>query len=141
MFPPTAYCLLRTAHSKGEEGLGGVVERKPLLEVKNLKTWFYTPDGIVKAVNGVSYTLHEGESLVLVGESGCGKSVSAMSLMRLIPTPPGRIVEGEVIFDGRDLLKIKEDDMRKVRGNDIAMIFQDPMTSLNPVLTIGRQIG
>jgi len=112
-----------------------------LLEVKNLKTWFYTPDGIVKAVNGVSYTLNEGEALGLVGESGCGKSVSAMSLMRLIPTPPGRIVEGEVIFDGKDLLKLNDEGIRRVRGNDIAMIFQDPMTSLNPVLTVGRQIG
>ena len=117
------------------------VERQPLLEVKNLKTWFYTPDGIVKAVNGVSYTLNEGEALGLVGESGCGKSVSAMSIMRLIPTPPGRIVEGEVIFDGKDLLKLNDEGIRRVRGNDIAMIFQDPMTSLNPVLTIGRQIG
>jgi len=117
------------------------VERKPLLEVKNLKTWFYTPDGIVKAVNGVSFTLNEGEALGLVGESGCGKSVSAMSLMRLIPTPPGRIVEGEVIFDGRDLIKLNDEGIRRIRGNDIAMIFQDPMTSLNPVLTIGRQIG
>jgi len=112
-----------------------------LLEVKNLKTWFYTPDGIVKAVNGVSYTLNEGEALGLVGESGCGKSVSAMSLMRLIPTPPGRIVEGEVIFDGKDLLKLNDEGIRRVGGNDIAMIFQDPMTSLNPVLTVGRQIG
>jgi oligopeptide transport system ATP-binding protein len=117
------------------------VERKPLLEVKNLKTWFYTPDGIVKAVNGVSFTLNEGEALGLVGESGCGKSVSAMSLMRLIPTPPGRIVEGEVIFDGKDLLKLNDEGIRRIRGNDIAMIFQDPMTSLNPVLTVGRQIG
>jgi oligopeptide transport system ATP-binding protein len=118
-----------------------VVEKRPLLEVKNLKTWFYTPDGIVKAVNGVSFTLNEGEALGLVGESGCGKSVSAMSLMRLIPTPPGRIVEGEVLFDGKDLLKLNDEGIRRIRGNDIAMIFQDPMTSLNPVLTVGRQIG
>ncbi|MCC7371741.1 MAG: ABC transporter ATP-binding protein [Chloroflexi bacterium] len=117
------------------------VDKKPLLEVKNLKTWFYTPDGIVKAVNGVSFTLNEGEALGLVGESGCGKSVSAMTLMRLIPTPPGRIVEGEVIFDGKDLLKLNDEGIRRVRGNEIAMIFQDPMTSLNPVLTVGRQIG
>jgi oligopeptide transport system ATP-binding protein len=117
------------------------VEKRPLLEVKNLKTWFYTPDGIVKAVNGVSFTLNEGEALGLVGESGCGKSVSAMSLMRLIPTPPGRIVEGEVLFDGKDLLKLNDEGIRRIRGNDIAMIFQDPMTSLNPVLTVGRQIG
>ena len=115
--------------------------KRPLLEVKDLRTQFFTQDGVVKAVNGVSFALNEGEALGLVGESGCGKSVSALSLMRLIPQPPGRIVSGEVHFDGRDLLKLKEDDMRKVRGNDIAMIFQDPMTSLNPVLTIGRQIG
>src|SRR5919197_5037817 len=114
---------------------------RPLLEVKDLKTYFYTPDGVVKAVNGVSYTLDDGEALGLVGESGCGKSVSALSLMRLIPTPPGRIVEGEVVFEGRDLLKVSDEDIRRVRGNDIAMIFQDPMTSLNPVLTIGRQIS
>ena len=107
----------------------------------DLRTQFFTQDGVVKAVNGVSFTLNEGEALGLVGESGCGKSVSALSLMRLIPQPPGKIVSGEVMFDGRDLLKLKEDDMRKVRGNDIAMIFQDPMTSLNPVLTIGRQIS
>ena len=114
---------------------------RPLLEVKNLKTHFFTPDGVVKAVNGISYTLDDGESLGLVGESGCGKSVSALSLMRLIPVPPGRIVEGEVILDGRDLLKLSDEDIRRVRGNDVAMIFQDPMTSLNPVLTIGRQIS
>jgi oligopeptide transport system ATP-binding protein len=114
---------------------------QPLLAVHDLRTQFCTPDGVVNAVNGVSFTLRESEALGLVGESGCGKSVSALSLMRLIPQPPGRIVSGEVVFGGRDLLKLKEDDMRKVRGNDIAMIFQDPMTSLNPVLTIGRQIG
>jgi oligopeptide transport system ATP-binding protein len=115
--------------------------RGPLLEVKNLQTQFFTQDGVVQAVNGVSFSLNEGEALGLVGESGCGKTVTALSLMRLIPTPPGRIVSGELWFDGRDLLKLKDDDMRKVRGNDIAMIFQDPMTSLNPVLTIGRQIS
>ena len=115
--------------------------KRPLLEVSDLRTQFFTQDGVVKAVNGVSFTLNEGEALGLVGESGCGKSVSALSLMRLIPQPPGRIVSGQVMFDGRDLLKLKADDMRKVRGNDVAMIFQDPMTSLNPVLTIGRQIG
>ena len=115
--------------------------RRRLLEVNDLRTQFYTHDGLVKAVNGASFSLNEGEALGLVGESGCGKSVSALSLMRLIPQPPGMIVSGEVWFDGRDLLKLKEDDMRKVRGNDMAMIFQDPMTSLNPVLTIGRQIS
>jgi oligopeptide transport system ATP-binding protein len=114
--------------------------RRPLLDVRDRRVHFATQDGVVKAVNGVSYTLAEGEALGLVGESGCGKSVSALSLMRLIPQPPGRIVGGEVHFDGHNLLQLKDDDMRKVRGNDIAMIFQDPMTSLNPVLTVGRQI-
>lgn len=113
----------------------------PLLEVKGLTTQFFTQDGIVHAVNGISYTLNEGETLGIVGESGSGKSVGVMSLMRLIPTPPGKISAGEVLFEGRDLLKISDDEMRSIRGNKIAMIFQDPMTSLNPVLTIGRQIG
>lgn len=111
-----------------------------LLEVKGLKTFFHTSDGVVKAVNGISYDLNEGETLGLVGESGCGKSVSALSLMRLIPNPPGRIESGQVIFQGEDLLKVSEDEIRHIRGNKIAMIFQEPMTSLNPVLTIGRQI-
>ena len=113
----------------------------PLLEVKGLKTQFFTQDGVVKAVDGVSWYVDEGETLGIVGESGCGKSVSVLSVMRLIPQPPGRIVEGEVIFDGENLLTMKDNDIRKIRGNKIAMIFQDPMTSLNPVLTIGRQIG
>src|SRR5512137_2825733 len=112
-----------------------------LLEVKGLKTQFFTQDGVVHAVNGISYELNEGETLGLVGESGCGKSVSVMSLMRLIPMPPGKIVGGEALFGGRDLIKISDDEMRSVRGNKIAMIFQDPMTSLNPVLTIGQQVG
>jgi oligopeptide transport system ATP-binding protein len=112
-----------------------------LLEVKGLRTEFRTADGIVHAVNGVSYSLAEGETLGIVGESGCGKSVSAMSIMRLIPQPPGRIVGGEVLFEGRDLLKLDEGAMRQVRGRKIAMVFQDPMTSLNPVLTINRQIS
>ena len=111
-----------------------------LLDVRDLKTYFYTQDGVVKAVNGVSYTLDEGETIGIVGESGCGKSVSALSIMRLIPQPPGKIVGGEVVFQGRDLLKVSEDEIRRVRGKEIAMIFQDPMTSLNPVLTISRQL-
>ena len=111
-----------------------------LLEVRNLKTQCFTQEGVVKAVDGVTYDLLEGETLGLVGESGCGKSVSALSIMRLIPDPPGRIIDGEVVFEGRDLLKVDEDEMRAVRGNRIAMIFQEPMTSLNPVLTIGRQL-
>jgi len=112
-----------------------------LLEVKGLKTQFFTQDGVVKAVNGISFHVDEGETLGIVGESGCGKSVSVLSVMRLIPQPPGKIVDGEVIFEGRDLLKISDEEIRQIRGNRIAMIFQDPMTSLNPVLTIGRQIS
>ena len=111
-----------------------------LLEVNNLVTKFYTEEGVVNAVNGISYTLEEGESMALVGESGCGKSVSVLSVMRLIPSPPGKIVEGEVLYNGRDLLKVSDDEMRRIRGREIAMIFQDPLTSLNPVLTIGRQM-
>ncbi|MBW2061320.1 MAG: ABC transporter ATP-binding protein [Deltaproteobacteria bacterium] len=113
----------------------------PLLEVKNLQTQFFIDNGVVKAVDGVSFDLNEGETLGLVGESGCGKSVSALSILRLIPYPPGKIVGGEIIFEGRDLLKISEEEIRDVRGNRIAMIFQEPMTSLNPALTIGRQVS
>ncbi len=112
----------------------------PLLEVKGLKTQFFTQAGAVKAVDGVSFYVNEGETLGIVGESGSGKSVSVLSVMRLIPQPPGKIVGGEVFFEGKDLLKVSDDEIRKVRGNKIAMIFQDPMTSLNPVLTIGLQI-
>lgn len=112
-----------------------------LLEVKELKTRFSTPDGVVNAVNGISYSLEPGEAMGIVGESGCGKSVSVLSIMRIIPDPPGKIVGGEVLFEGRDLLKMGLRDLRAVRGNQIAMIFQDPLTSLNPVLTIGRQIS
>jgi len=112
-----------------------------LLDVRGLYTQFFTKDGIVKAVNGITYSLNEGETLAIVGESGCGKSVGVMSLTRLIPSPPGKVVAGEVIFDGRDLLKLDPDELRQIRGNRIAMIFQDPMTSLNPVLTIGHQIS
>ena len=111
-----------------------------LLEVKNLKTHFFTMEGVVKAVDGVSYELNEGETLGLVGESGCGKSVSALSVMRLIPDPPGKIIDGEILLDGEDILKIDMEGMREVRGAKIAMVFQEPMTSLNPVLTVERQI-
>ena len=111
-----------------------------LMKVSGLATQFFTEDGIVKAVDGIDYDLEEGETLGLVGESGCGKSVSALSLLRLIPNPPGRIVGGEVMFEGQDLLKLSEEDMRHIRGNRISMVFQEPMTSLNPILTIGRQI-
>ncbi|MFN8371691.1 MAG: ABC transporter ATP-binding protein [Anaerolineae bacterium] len=111
-----------------------------LMEVKNLVTRFYTQEGIVHAVNDVSYALQEGETLGIVGESGSGKSVHVLSIMGLIPSPPGKIEQGEVLFRGRDLLKLKAEEMRLVRGAEIAMIFQDPMTSLNPVLTVGTQI-
>ncbi len=112
-----------------------------LLEVKDLRTEFHTQDGVVHAVNGVSFSVDEGETLGLVGESGCGKSVSVLSVMRLIPVPPGKIAGGQVLFQSRDLLKVDDEEIRSVRGNKIAMVFQDPMTSLNPVLTIGTQIG
>src|SRR6266446_6019931 len=111
-----------------------------LLEVKNLKTYFFTDDGISKAVDDVSYSVDPKETLGVVGESGCGKSVTALSIMRLIPDPPGKTVGGEILFEGKDLLKISEEEMRHIRGNKIGMIFQEPMTSLNPVLTIGRQL-
>jgi peptide/nickel transport system ATP-binding protein len=111
-----------------------------LLEIDNLQTHFRTPDGINRAVDGVSFHVEAGETLAVVGESGCGKSVTAMSVLRLIPEPPGKIA-GSIRFDGRDLLKLSEREMRNIRGNEISMIFQEPMTSLNPVLTVGRQIG
>ena len=114
---------------------------EPLLSVRNLKTYFYTDEGVVRAVDGLTYDLHKGETLGIVGESGCGKSVHALSVMRLIPTPPGKIVEGEIMFEGKNLLKLPDEQMRHIRGNRIAMIFQEPMTSLNPVLTIGEQIA
>ena len=111
-----------------------------LLEIQDLATHFFTQDGVVKAVDGISYTLDEGEVLGIVGESGCGKSVSALSIMRLVADPPGRIVNGSVVFEGEDLLQVDDAEMRNIRGNRIAMVFQEPMTSLNPVLTIGRQL-
>src|SRR5260370_2688260 len=111
-----------------------------LLQVKDLRTQFFTEEGIVNAVNGVSYDVLPGEILGLVGESGCGKTVSALSILRLIPSPPGKIVGGEIMFEGEDILKMDEDEIRHIRGNKIGMIFQEPMTSLNPVLTIGRQL-
>lgn len=110
-----------------------------LIVVKDLRTYFYTDDGVVKAVDGISYDVRKGETVALVGESGCGKSVSALSVMRLVP-PPGRTVGGEVLFGGSDLMQKRERAMRAIRGKEIAMVFQDPMVSLNPVLTIGRQI-
>jgi peptide/nickel transport system ATP-binding protein len=112
----------------------------PLLEVKNLKTYFFTDDGVAKAVDDVSYSVDRRQTLGVVGESGCGKSVTALSIMRLIPDPPGKIVSGQILLDGKDLVTISEEEMRSIRGNKIGMIFQEPMTSLNPVFTIGDQI-
>jgi peptide/nickel transport system ATP-binding protein len=114
---------------------------EPLLQIDSLRTWFFTRDGVVRAVDGVSFHVMPGETLAIVGESGCGKSVTALSILRLVPSPPGRVVDGTIRFAGRDLLGLSEAQMRQVRGNDISMIFQEPMTSLNPVLTIGRQIA
>jgi len=112
-----------------------------VLEIKNLCTYFYTQEGELKAVDGLSYNVNKGESVGLVGESACGKSVSALSIMRLIPYPPGIIVGGEILFQGKDLMKATESEMRHIRGNRIAMVFQEPTTSLNPVLTVRRQIS
>ncbi|CAN5455618.1 ABC transporter ATP-binding protein [soil metagenome] len=114
---------------------------EPLLEIKDLRTYFYGQDAVAKAVDGVTYRVMPRKTLGIVGESGCGKSITALSVMRLIPQPPGKIVSGEILFKGRDLLTLREREMRKVRGNQISMIFQEPMTSLNPVFTIGDQIS
>ena len=114
--------------------------REKLLEIKGLETYFNTEDGVAKAVNGVDYHVYKGETLGVVGESGSGKSVTSLSIMRLIPNPPGFIAGGQILFDGKDLLQLSYEEMRKVRGNQISMIFQEPMTSLNPVFTIGNQI-
>ena len=114
---------------------------EPLLSIEDLVVEFKTEDGVVHAVDGVSYDLFPGEILGIVGESGSGKSVSTLALLGLIPMPPGRIASGTAMFKGRDLLRLKKKELRKVRGNEVAMVFQDPMTSLNPVLTVGRQLG
>ena len=111
-----------------------------ILEIKDLKTYFFGYEGAARAVDGVSYQLAQGEPLGIVGESGCGKSVTALSVLRLIPMPPGRVVGGEILFKGKNLLTLPEDEMRRIRGNRISMIFQEPMTSLNPVFTVGNQI-
>jgi peptide/nickel transport system ATP-binding protein len=113
----------------------------PLLEIEDLKTYFFTRDGVVRAVDGVSFSVSAGETLAVVGESGCGKSVTSLSVLRLVASPPGRIVAGRIRFQGQDLLQLSERKMRAIRGNEISMIFQEPMTSLNPVLSIGRQIS
>ncbi len=128
--PASAYAMTKAAED------GGAV-----LEVKGLQTYLFTRSGVVKGVDDVSFSLQRGETLAVVGESGCGKSMTALSIMRLVPNPPGKIVGGSVKLEGRDLLRLDESEMRDIRGNDISMIFQEPMTSLNPVLTIGHQIA
>ena len=119
----------------------GTNDAAPLLAVEDLKTYFFTRDGVVRAVDGVSFSVARGETLAIVGESGCGKSVTSLSILRLIASPPGRTVGGRALFEGRDLLQLPLAEMREIRGDAISMIFQEPMTSLNPVLTIGRQIA
>ncbi|WP_223587917.1 ABC transporter ATP-binding protein [Neobacillus bataviensis] len=116
-------------------------KNKPILEVKGLKTHFYTKRGVSKAVDGIDFTLKKGETLGIVGESGCGKSMTSLSILRLIPSPPGKIAGGQILFKGKDLVSLPEDEMRKIRGNEISMIFQEPMTSLNPVIPVGEQIA
>src|SRR3954453_15549231 len=120
--------------------MGEAQAGETVLDVKGLETVFFTNSGLFRAVDGVSFHGKRGETLAIVGESGCGKSVSALSVMRLIPQPPGRIVSGQVLFDGRDLLALSKREMQHIRGKEIGMVFQEPMTSLNPVLTIGRQL-
>src|ERR687894_2943046 len=126
----------RASADTSGNGRGG-----PVLEVRNLKTQFKTQDGVVKAVDDVSFYVMPGETLGVVGESGSGKSMTGLSIMRLIPNPPGKIVAGEILFNGNDILTMSDEEVRSIRGNEIAMIFQDPMTSLNPVLTVNRQIS
>jgi ABC-type dipeptide/oligopeptide/nickel transport system ATPase component len=111
-----------------------------ILRVSDLRSYFFVEEGVVKAVDGVSFSLNQGETLGIVGESGSGKTVTALSILRLIASPPGRIVSGQILLDGRDLLKLNNRELRDIRGNEISMIFQDPMTSLNPVFTVGDQI-
>ncbi|MGE7597910.1 ABC transporter ATP-binding protein [Lysinibacillus fusiformis] len=117
------------------------MKQDTVLEVKNLQTYFYSSEGVAKAVDGVSFTLQKGETLGIVGESGCGKSMTSLSLLRLVPSPPGKIVNGEILLNNTDILKLSDEELRKIRGNKISMIFQEPMTSLNPVLSVGEQIA
>src|SRR5215470_10862000 len=130
--------------ARGARSAGGrVLDSRPmdaLLEVRDLHTQFLTSEGVIRAVDGVSWDVRAGETVALVGESGCGKSVSALSVMRLVAAPAGRVVGGQILFKGRDLLAVSEEEMRKIRGREIGMVFQEPMTSLNPVLSVGRQL-
>src|SRR5712672_2281219 len=128
--PASAYAATKTGENTGA-----------VIDIKGLRTYLFTRSGIVKAVDDVSFSLRRGETLAVVGESGCGKSMTALSIMRLVPNPPGKIVGGTIMLEGKDLLEVDEAEMRDIRGNDISMIFQEPMTSLNPVLTIGHQIA
>jgi oligopeptide/dipeptide ABC transporter ATP-binding protein len=118
-----------------------LTSQKTLIQIKNLKTYFFTEDGVVPAIDGVDFEIRKGETLAIVGESGSGKSVTSLSILRLIPSPPGKIVDGDIIFEGESLLEKSDDEMRKIRGNQISMIFQEPMTSLNPVYRVGDQIA
>jgi oligopeptide transport system ATP-binding protein len=136
----TTTAELKNYGRHGANGRSGASVLPPLLEVRDLHTEFRTGAGTVPAVDGISYTVERGETVAIVGESGSGKTAGALSILRLIPDPPGRVTGGEILFDGRDLLRLSSEDIRQVRGADIGMIFQEPMTSLNPVLTIGRQI-
>lgn len=117
------------------------MKQNTVLEVKNLQTYFYSSEGVAKAVDGVSFILQKGETLGIVGESGCGKSMTSLSLLRLVPSPPGKIINGEIFLNNTDILKLSDEELRKIRGNKISMIFQEPMTSLNPVLSVGEQIA
>ena len=130
---------MKPAADRDTERRSGAAD-PPVLEVRDLRTEFHTDDGVVRAVNGVSFSVRAGETLGLVGESGCGKSVTAFSVLRLIPIPPGRIAGGEVLLRGRNILALPENEMRRLRGNEISMVFQEPMTALNPVYTVGNQI-
>src|SRR5712675_3461919 len=127
--PASAYAATKTGENTGA-----------VIDIKGLRTYLFTRSGIVKAVDDVSFSLRRGETLAVVGASGCGKSLTALSIMRLVPNPPGKIVGGTITLEGKDLVQLEESEMRDIRGNEISMIFQEPMTSLNPVLTIGRQI-